>query len=385
VPRTEVRTREIKDQEVRRADLNTSASGDAVITKVIAGNNIAITETGADSGTGDVTINVPPITNEVFYRQVYAFHETFAANEYLDIGGAENAGYTMPQDGVIKSFNHWQNAANSRTYEIRVNNVNQQTINLTAAQSNIPVDIPVNQGDSLRVFIGATGDGADDVVTVEVEFPFDIETLKGDPGAPGQDGIAGFEFLTGNGAPGSGVGNDGDVYLDNTSGDFYRKVSGTWNFESNFVGPAGTQPYIYMTNNVMTNLNNTGLPGTQANNLNTTPILNSQPSLYTPAADGVIVNETGVYEAYVNLYQTGTSQRTNVAVQITVNGIGSGRLGAQAYIRAQTSHNEASSTITEPIAVTAGQKIGFRMVQLAGAGTVTAPASTTIFYIKKVS
>jgi hypothetical protein len=87
----------------------------------------------------------------------------------------------------------------------------------------------------------------------------------------------------------------------------------------------------------------------------------------------------------VNLYQTGTSQRTNVAVQITVNGIGSGRLGAQAYIRAQTSHNEASSTITEPIAVTAGQKIGFRMVQLAGAGTVTAPASTTIFYIKKVS
>ena len=52
-----VKSEQIRDGEIKRPDLNTNESGQAVIAKVIAGEDITITETGADSGTGDVTIN----------------------------------------------------------------------------------------------------------------------------------------------------------------------------------------------------------------------------------------------------------------------------------------------------------------------------------------
>ena len=47
---------DIKDGSVKRVELNTTNTGEAVITKVIAGANISITSTGVDDGTGDVTI-----------------------------------------------------------------------------------------------------------------------------------------------------------------------------------------------------------------------------------------------------------------------------------------------------------------------------------------
>ena len=55
--RTQIPTRQIGDQQVTRPDLNTDTAGAAVISKVLAGTNITITETGADAGTGDVTVN----------------------------------------------------------------------------------------------------------------------------------------------------------------------------------------------------------------------------------------------------------------------------------------------------------------------------------------
>jgi len=51
---------DIKDDSVGRSDLNVTTPGQAVITKIIAGNRISITQTGAAEGTGDVTINVIP-------------------------------------------------------------------------------------------------------------------------------------------------------------------------------------------------------------------------------------------------------------------------------------------------------------------------------------
>lgn len=57
MPVTGVRGRQILDGDVFRNDLNTTTSGSAVITKIIAGTNITISSTGVDAGTGDVTIN----------------------------------------------------------------------------------------------------------------------------------------------------------------------------------------------------------------------------------------------------------------------------------------------------------------------------------------
>lgn len=65
MPVTGLRGRQIKDDDVTRADLNVTTSGSAVITKIIAGTNITISSTGVDAGTGDVTINASGGTGSV--------------------------------------------------------------------------------------------------------------------------------------------------------------------------------------------------------------------------------------------------------------------------------------------------------------------------------
>ena len=57
MPLTQIKGHQIFDGTVKKDDINTTDSGQAVITKVIAGDGISIDSTGVDSGTGDVTIN----------------------------------------------------------------------------------------------------------------------------------------------------------------------------------------------------------------------------------------------------------------------------------------------------------------------------------------
>jgi hypothetical protein len=64
---------------VVRGDLNTATSGSALITKVIVGNAVttSIAYTGADSGTGDVTVTVAGIYDIAqFVEGVWAAAET---------------------------------------------------------------------------------------------------------------------------------------------------------------------------------------------------------------------------------------------------------------------------------------------------------------------
>lgn len=51
----------------------------------------------------------------------------------------------------------------------------------------------------------------------------------GPSGTSGANGSDGTSVLTGTGAPGAGLGNNGDVYIDGDNGDIYEKVAGTWN------------------------------------------------------------------------------------------------------------------------------------------------------------
>jgi hypothetical protein len=56
---TVIRGAQIKDSTVQRHDLDTSTVGQALVTKLVQGTNVTLSSTGADSGTGDVTISVP--------------------------------------------------------------------------------------------------------------------------------------------------------------------------------------------------------------------------------------------------------------------------------------------------------------------------------------
>lgn len=53
----QIRSSQIRDGGVHRVDLNTDETGNAVILRILAGDDIDISSTGIDSGTGDVTVN----------------------------------------------------------------------------------------------------------------------------------------------------------------------------------------------------------------------------------------------------------------------------------------------------------------------------------------
>lgn len=59
---TQISGKQIRDGSVQRDDLDVVTVGQAVTRKIIQGTGITITSTGADSGTGDVTINVSAST-----------------------------------------------------------------------------------------------------------------------------------------------------------------------------------------------------------------------------------------------------------------------------------------------------------------------------------
>lgn len=55
--RTQITGSALSSGTVTRSDMNTTSTGTAVITKVIAGTGVTISNTGVDAGTGDVTVN----------------------------------------------------------------------------------------------------------------------------------------------------------------------------------------------------------------------------------------------------------------------------------------------------------------------------------------
>lgn len=57
---------QIQAGTIRRSRIDITTSSQALITKIVAGSNIAITSTGVDAGTGDVTIRAVPSMARVF-------------------------------------------------------------------------------------------------------------------------------------------------------------------------------------------------------------------------------------------------------------------------------------------------------------------------------
>jgi hypothetical protein len=72
-----------------------------------------------------------------------------------------------------------------------------------------------------------------------------VATIKGEDGINGTDGTDGSDgsdgsvWHTGQGDPADDLGNNGDFYLNSASGDYYRKQGGHWMPEGNLKGPKG--------------------------------------------------------------------------------------------------------------------------------------------------
>lgn len=152
MPKTEVRGAQIKDTSVQRADLDTSTTGQAVTTRIIAGTNINIGSTGVDTGTGDVTINMSAVLTGIYggtgfgttavgdllqgtTANAWSKLASVAAGSYLRSGGVTTASAwsTVKLPDTMSALGLWvANSANT-------------TVNLTAAA-----------GQSVRVNAGGT-------------------------------------------------------------------------------------------------------------------------------------------------------------------------------------------------------------------------------------
>jgi hypothetical protein len=68
--RTQIRGTQLRDSTVQNVDVDTTTSGRALITKVVAGSGISISSTGIDAGTGTVTINAVSSDRSYTHRQL---------------------------------------------------------------------------------------------------------------------------------------------------------------------------------------------------------------------------------------------------------------------------------------------------------------------------
>jgi hypothetical protein len=108
--------------------------------------------------------------------------------------------------------------------------------------------------------LGVDGDFYLDTATEDVYLKaagsYSVATnIKGSPGAAGSAGTNGATWRDGSGAPSSGLGVDGDFYLDNATENVYLKASGSYSIVTNIKGATGA-----------TGPNGTGIPLVIADN-----------------------------------------------------------------------------------------------------------------------
>jgi hypothetical protein len=77
---------DVEDGTIQKKDLDITTVGQSVVTEIEAGDNVTITETGADAGTGKVTINASNI--DVTYIDGGDANSVYDSELTIDGGGA---------------------------------------------------------------------------------------------------------------------------------------------------------------------------------------------------------------------------------------------------------------------------------------------------------
>ena len=119
MPATTIPGRQVRDSDIGREDLNTANTGRAVATKIVQGTGMYITSTGADAGTGDVTINANTSllaltdvnAGNPGNGQVLTYSTASSKWEAADpTGGGGGVGSAIPQivDTIASQFNNAQ-------------------------------------------------------------------------------------------------------------------------------------------------------------------------------------------------------------------------------------------------------------------------------------
>ena len=128
--RTEIRSQQIKDADVKREDLDVTTVGKAVIAKLIAGTGVNLTSTGADAGTGDVTISstIPRTVTKVVGSSE-ADYITDGTDDHVQIQAAVTA-VLAAGGGTIELKDPVYQCGNSSTSNIVLNPTTSQHIKI---------------------------------------------------------------------------------------------------------------------------------------------------------------------------------------------------------------------------------------------------------------
>ena len=127
---TNIRSRQIKDADILKADINTTTTGSALITKVVSGTGISLSSTGVDAGTGDVTVSLASgVATAGTYDAVTV--DTYGRVTSGTVGGS-GSGYTV----ASVSTTPYTDTATSGTKVLLVTASSAITINLPTAVGN---------------------------------------------------------------------------------------------------------------------------------------------------------------------------------------------------------------------------------------------------------
>jgi hypothetical protein len=140
---------------------------------------------------------------------------------------------------------------------------------------------------------------------------------------------------------------------------------------------------IKVTNTALANANSLTVP-TQFNNINTSTVVNTNTDVFTSVDSDGVNCIPGTYMVDVSLYQTSTAQRTNVAIEVTLDSVSTGTVGANGYIRSVENHNDSTSNISDTVRLTSAGKIGFQYYRLSNTGTVAIPSGQSSIRITRI-
>ncbi|MCP4076689.1 MAG: hypothetical protein GY744_10970, partial [Gammaproteobacteria bacterium] len=324
------------------------------------------------------------------YRKSFVAERSTASGGKLALGNGSTIntmGVVITEDCTLVSVGISSAGVTNGTWDIYNNGVSIHStikpVSLTYVD-NLSSPVSLNANDFLNVICLAPG-GAAHTVTFEVEITKTIVGLKGeqgDQGDPGTDGIA--QVRTGNGAPANTLGNDGDFYLDNATGNYYTKSGGVWTLQGNLTGPTGAVPNILKFTNVFANNMNSNTTLTFSG-FDTTPLINDFGTDITLANNGLTFVNGGRFRVDFNFFLTSNASRTNVLFRWAINGTEQRGRSAHNYIRNGSGHNEASAYLSEVLDLNAGDVLTITCLRLAGAGTVNAAAGESIFTIESLS
>jgi hypothetical protein len=199
-----------------------------------------------------------------------------------------------------------------------------------------------------------------------------------------------FDRIQGTITPIASQGNDDDEYLDITNGNLYLKEAGVWVFKFNIKGPSGSvtsKPLIQVTNLTTTNINGVAPAGIDFSWFDTNPIniQTNNAAAFIVANDGVIVVNPGLYKVTAFQYQVNTTgERVNASLRFRINTMIQNGVGANAYQRRLSGHDESTASLVKIFNVASGEKIGITNIALGVAGNVTCPANSLVFLIEEL-